>query len=107
MSKQVVWATSILIAAPIALHQRWLTIPTAHVEVLAGAAAIGSVFAELFMIKSLLVFDPKVPVDGNSAPTSPRYRTSRVISMIRCFTTPIGHNIIIIMRDYHDASFWV
>ncbi|CAL8469789.1 g9331 [Coccomyxa elongata] len=74
----VVWATSILIAAPIALHKQWLNIPTAHVEVLAGAAAIGSVFAELFMIKSLLVFDPKVPVEDSSEPTSPRYRSSRL-----------------------------
>lgn len=76
------WATSILIAAPVALHKQWLNIPTAHVEVLAGAAAIGSVFAELFMIKSLLVFDPKVPVEDSSGPASPRYRSSRVTSFI-------------------------
>lgn len=76
---QAVWTASILIAAPVSLHRQWLTIPTAHVEVLAGAAAIGSVFAELFMIKSLLVFDPKVPVENTSAPTSPRYKSSRVM----------------------------
>lgn len=75
---QVVWTTSILVAAPVALHRRWLTIPTAHVELLAGAAAIGSVFAEFFMIKSLLVFDPKVPVEGSTGHMSPRYNRNRV-----------------------------
>jgi hypothetical protein len=72
-----VWIAAILVATPVALHKHWVSIPTSHVELLAGAAAIGSVFAELFMIKSLLVFDPNPAVNGDS-PISPRYRTSRV-----------------------------
>lgn len=39
-----------------------------HVEVLSGAAAVGSVFAELFMIKSLLVFDPEAHNRKGQAP---------------------------------------
>lgn len=76
-------------ATPVALHRHWATIPVAHVELLAGAAAIGSVFAELFMIKSLLVFDPKDPVEGEEGPLSPRYTKSRVsfifLTIIPCY----------------------
>jgi hypothetical protein len=36
-----------------------VAIPASHLEALTGAAAVGAVFAELFMIKSLLIFDPK------------------------------------------------
>lgn len=46
---QVVWGLSLLIAAPVLLSAR--LIPDSHVEALLGAAAVGAVFAELFMIK--------------------------------------------------------
>ena len=38
-----------MIAAPVLLSAR--LIPDSHVEALLGAAAVGAVFAELFMIK--------------------------------------------------------
>ena len=77
-----------------ALQRRF--IPPAHVEILAGAAAAGSLFAELFMIKSLLVFDPDAAAAARRAarkraagepngdvasprsPRSPRYERSMV-----------------------------
>lgn len=86
---QAIWVAALAVALPVALHKKWLTIPTAHVEVLAGAAAIGSVIAELFMIKSLVVFDPKISAEattnGHEETASPRYNRSRVhISMTWC-----------------------
>lgn len=53
--EQVVWGISLTIAAPVMLTSR---VPASHVEALLGAAAIGAVFALLFMIKGLLIFDP-------------------------------------------------
>lgn len=90
---QLVWAASILVALPVAVHRQW--IPATHVELLDGAAAAGSLFAELFMIKSLLVFNPdaaaarqraqrKRGADSDGAlasprsPASPRYERSMV-----------------------------
>lgn len=51
----VVWGISLTIAAPVMLSSQ---VPASHVEALLGAAATGAVFALLFMIKGLLVFDP-------------------------------------------------
>ena len=48
---------SLLIAVP-ALTQRG-PIPSTHLEALLGAAAVGAVWAELFCIKSLLIFEPR------------------------------------------------
>ena len=84
---QAIWVASLLVAVPVAVHKPWMGIPSAHVEILAGAAAVGSVFAELFMIKSLLVFDPKVD-DGkiasdDGAPLSPRYKQSKVLTALK------------------------
>ena len=56
---QAVWVASLAVAVPVVARAPWMAIPSAHVEILAGAAAVGSVCAELFMIKSLLVFEPK------------------------------------------------
>lgn len=76
-----------LVAFPVALrHWQRMVIKEAHLEVLSGAAATGAVFAELFMIKSLLVFDPLQRVRGglrglsdeDSEPPSPAWNTSRV-----------------------------
>lgn len=80
---QAIWVAALAVALP-ALHHKWLSIPNAHVEVLAGAAAIGSVIAELFMIKSLVVFNPKISAEVTTNgyvedPTSPRYNRSRVM----------------------------
>ena len=79
---QAIWVAALAVALPVALHKKWLDIPYAHVEILAGAAAIGSVIAELFMIKSLVVFDPKISADpvvnGHEEPASPRYSRTRV-----------------------------
>ncbi len=79
---QAIWVAALAVALPVALHNKWLDIPYAHVEILAGAAAIGSVIAELFMIKSLVVFDPKISADpvlnGHEEPASPRYSRTRV-----------------------------
>ena len=47
---QVTWGLSLMIAAPVLLSAR--LIPDSHVEALLGAAAVGAVFAELFMIKA-------------------------------------------------------
>ena len=114
VSKQAVWTASILIAAPVSLHRQWINIPTAHVEVLAGAAAVGSVFAELFMIKSLLVFDPTVPVENSTGPTSPRYKRSRVKphSCIRSgqddvFAASVGVSSEMAVLLLYKAVVWV
>ena len=92
---------------PVALQRRF--IPPAHVEILAGAAAAGSLFAELFMIKSLLVFDPDAAAaarraarkrapgepSGNMAsprsPRSPRYERgmARVLCPLAQLLCPI------------------
>jgi hypothetical protein len=90
---QLVWAASILVALPVTVRRQWM--PTTHVELLAGAAAAGSLFAELFMIKSLLVFDPDAAARERDArkrgapgpdagvasprsPASPRYQRNMV-----------------------------
>ena len=81
-----------LVAFPVALrHWQRMVIKEAHLEVLSGAAATGAVFAELFMIKSLLVFDPLQRVRGglrslseeDSEPPSPAWNTSRVRPSMR------------------------
>ncbi len=80
-------------ALPVTVRRQWM--PATHVELLAGAAAAGSLFAELFMIKSLLVFDPDAAARERSArkrgspgrdagvasprsPASPRYQRNMV-----------------------------
>ena len=77
---QVIWAASILVAVPVLLQSKRLQIPASHTEVLSGAAAVGSIFAELFMIQSLLVFDPQVKQarDSGEAPGSPQYNRKAV-----------------------------
>lgn len=68
---QVAWGLSILVSSPVLFlflngslgkPHGW------HPEVLLGAGCIASVFAELFMIKSLVVFDP----DGHPRPALSR-----------------------------------
>ena len=99
---QAIWVAAVAVALPVALHKKWLKIPNAHVEILAGAAAIGSVIAELFMIKSLVVFDPKISADpvlnGHEEPASPRYSRSRVrISVETSVQTSLA-------RGLHDVG---
>ena len=53
-------------------------IPNTHTEILSGAAAVGSIFAELFMIQSLLVFDPAVRKVQDEQPGSPVYNRRAV-----------------------------
>ena len=60
LNLQAIWGASILAALPILRNYNTAAVPLLHGEAIAGAAAVGSVFAELFMIKSLLVFNPKV-----------------------------------------------
>jgi hypothetical protein len=58
---QGAWGVSILVSLPVLLlilQKPAVGLGGPHTELLLGAACIGSVFAELFMIKSLLVFDP-------------------------------------------------
>ena len=70
-----------LISIPLLAHKH---IPATHVELLSGAAAIGGVFAEFFLINSLLVWDPKAPAaplpddDDDLEPTSPQWRRGLV-----------------------------
>ena len=71
------WAASILVAAPVLLYQKSAGMPESHTEVLSSAAAVGSMFAELFMIQSLLVFDPVHPPDGGR-PGAPTYNRRAV-----------------------------
>ena len=77
---QVIWSASILVAVPVLLQSKRLQIPTSHTEVLSGAAAVGSIFAELFMIQSLLVFDPEVKQarESKEQPGSPQYNRKAV-----------------------------
>ncbi|CAK0784954.1 hypothetical protein CVIRNUC_008159 [Coccomyxa viridis] len=92
-----IWVAALAVALPVALHRRWLMIPHAHVEVLAGAAAIGSVIAELFMIKSLVVFDPKISTEvatNGHEPASPRYSRGRLPSKPLAATAVIGMGLL-------------
>jgi hypothetical protein len=85
-SLQVFWASSILVAAPVLLYDQGPAIPGSHTEILSGAAAVGSMFAELFMIQSLLVFDPIQPTAGGH-PGAPTYNRRAVSpSFFRCST---------------------
>ncbi len=56
---QVVWGISILVSSPVLFLVLHGSPRGAHSELLLGAGCITSVFAELFMIKSLVVFDPE------------------------------------------------
>jgi len=47
----------VTIAAPVLLGAA--RVPETHAEALLGAAAIGAVFSLLFMVKGLLIFDPR------------------------------------------------
>ncbi|DBB16381.1 hypothetical protein WJX82_004098 [Trebouxia sp. C0006] len=73
-----IWVASIFVALPLLLHTH-KAIRAAHVEILSGSAATGAVFAELFMIKSLLVFNPKAKATDDES-SSPRWNTSRLPS---------------------------
>nr|AZI70899.1 acyl-CoA:diacylglycerol acyltransferase 2.3 [Lobosphaera incisa]QIT07021.1 type-2 diacylglycerol acyltransferase DGAT2C [Lobosphaera incisa] len=87
-----VWAAAVLVALPVVIRKPWIVIPASHVELLSGAAAVGGVFAELFMIKSLLVFDPDedratrkksdtlTDDDIEDMPASPKWNRSRLPS---------------------------
>lgn len=75
---QVIWAASTLVAVPVLLQCNTMQIPESHTEILSAAAAVGSVFAELFMIQSLLVFDPKVNSSSSEQPSSPAYNRGAV-----------------------------
>ncbi len=58
---QLAWSISILVSSPVLFLVVWGPPGgprAAHSELLLGAGCIASVFAELFMIKSLVVFDP-------------------------------------------------
>ena len=55
---QALWATSLLIAAPV-VYARWHSLhQLAHLELLGMAAAIGAVCALLFLLQSLMVYSP-------------------------------------------------
>ena len=62
---QVTWGLSLMIAAPVLLSAR--LIPDSHVEALLGAAAVGAVFAELFMIK----VRTQASAQGDTTPYTP------------------------------------
>lgn len=82
MHLQVIWAASILVAVPVLLQNESAHIPGSHTEILSGAAAVGSIFAELFMIQSLLVFDPAVRMMQDEQPSSPVYNRRAVNLLI-------------------------
>ena len=65
-------------AVPVLLKEKSRHIPGSHTEILSSAAAVGSVFAELFMIQSLLVFDPAVCRVPDEQPASPMYNRRAV-----------------------------
>lgn len=69
-----IWVASIFVALPVLIRTH-KAIRAAHVEVLSGSAATGAVFAELFMIKSLLVFNPRAKAETDTS-ASPRWNTS-------------------------------
>lgn len=77
---QGIWLASIFVALPVLIRTH-KAIRASHAEILSGSAATGAVFAELFMIKSLLVFNPKArPTSDESS--SPRWNTSMVCKYI-------------------------
>ena len=73
---QGIWLASIFVALPVLIRTH-KAIRASHAEILSGSAATGAVFAELFMIKSLLVFNPKAK-PTNDESSSPRWNTSLV-----------------------------
>ena len=54
---QALWGASVLLALPV-LAKLGAHLDRSQTDLVSSASAIGSVFAELFMVKSLLVFDP-------------------------------------------------
>ena len=54
---QALWGASVLLALPV-LAKLGAHLNRNQTDLVSSASAIGSVFAELFMVKSLLVFDP-------------------------------------------------
>ncbi|KAL3152102.1 hypothetical protein ABBQ32_001207 [Trebouxia sp. C0010 RCD-2024] len=69
-----IWVASIFVALPVLIRTH-KAVRATHAEILSGSAATGAVFAELFMIKSLLVFNPRCkPASDDSS--SPRWNTS-------------------------------
>lgn len=73
---QGIWVASIFVALPVLIRTH-KAVRASHAEILSGSAATGAVFAELFMIKSLLVFQPKARQTGDES-SSPRWNTSLV-----------------------------
>ena len=54
---QALWGAAALLALPV-LAVLGAHLSRSQAELISSASAIGSVFAELFMVKSLLVFNP-------------------------------------------------
>lgn len=76
---QGIWVASIFVALPVLIRTH-KAVRATHAEILSGSAATGAVFAELFMIKSLLVFNPRCkPASDDSS--SPRWNTSLVCTL--------------------------
>ncbi len=103
---QGIWVASIFVALPLLLRTH-KAIRAAHVEILSGSAATGAVFAELFMIKSLLVFNPKAKATDDES-SSPRWNTSRVDSQsLPACCIAVQTDSCIISRQNVQISFGV
>ncbi len=59
---QVFWFCSVLVALPVLIAHYQGRHESAQSELLAAAATVGAVFSLLFLLKSLLTFNPAQPV---------------------------------------------
>lgn len=101
---QGIWVASIFVALPILIRTH-KAVRATHAEILSGSAATGAVFAELFMIKSLLVFQPKARHTGDES-SSPRWNTSLVCAQIaRAYESKLFVQISA-AQDVLDASLY-
>ena len=100
---QGIWVASIFVALPVLIRTH-KAIRAAHVEVLSGSAATGAVFAELFMIKSLLVFNPKAKATDDDTSASPRWNTSMVIIVM--FVPQVSHSsACLVMQEVAELIY--
>ena len=78
---QAAWGTAVLVAFPVLLRHTFAELPQSRIELLTSAAAVGGVCSELFMIKSLLVFEPlqRPKRRTGSDPGSPEFKKTRVL----------------------------
>ena len=87
---QALWGASVLLALPV-LAKLGAHLNRNQTDLVSSASAIGSVFAELFMVKSLLVFDPpQEAAERLGRRKSAEWRRTRVSVLVFLFGSVRG-----------------